>query len=217
MKRAGAVLLAGLILSATPASASSPSPTVQVQDPVGDANFLTTPWAVASLGGPFVGDIVTPSDASGAADIMSAWYTQAPKGVVLNIRTESPTTAEAIPITYRMMANFDPYWDWANLFVRAVFDGERVVDAQVVDNSCSTEPVPTRALAKESRDGSGVVRIWLPESCLGGATEAVITGTTIATTLQPTEMVGTPLYDGHLSDFVTIDMTERGQDYVIKR
>lgn len=214
MKLASALVgLVWILTTPVVATAAAP-PAVQVEDPVGDANLINGTWVAADAGGPFLGNVTTPTDLSAAADIVKAWYTQTTKTLFLNIRTEGPPGTDAAPITYRLYANINPFWKMPDLKAMATFDGGRLVKARYFDGSCRPgESMPASATAKALGDGAGLVRIGIPRRDCPGTfgTGALITDTTVLTDVRA---------DGGLNpndylDLVTLDNTEPGEDYVI--
>ncbi len=199
----------GVFLSAGPAVDARPRIArlvVQIQDTVGDANFLNAQGIGSAYGVPFVGNHVTPVDASDAGDITRVWFDHNDRHLIVNIGTEaalSPTTGN---IQFGMFANFDPYWNWSNLQIWASFEGSQSKGAYVFA-ACNEDVFLATASTRKTVSGAGLTRIFVPRAdCPGSLTQgATISGPQAFSSLwaiSPDRPNGSAM-----------DTTVRGSDY----
>jgi hypothetical protein len=120
-----AMVLGGLALSPVHAQdAAEPveiPATVQIDDPVGDANGLNDQGNRADTG--FEGDHVTPADAGSVSDIMKVWFTHDAENVSVNIQTEVPAPASTA-VFYNVYASPNEDWPLGCLRFAGLIPGE---------------------------------------------------------------------------------------------
>jgi hypothetical protein len=188
---------------------SEPS-VVQIEDPVGDANFLNSQAIGSDAGLPFFGNMVTPEDASDAGDIRSVSFSHNKRFLLVNIETESPLSQNSGKLQFHLFANIDPFWRAPNMEIMASFDNDRFEAAWVWDTPCSPEPLPARARTSRLSSGGGFVRIAVDRRlCPDSFGDGVA--------ISSPQMISAPWeVDGKRWAGVALDNTVQGSAYIIR-
>ena len=143
----------------TDARSSEVPKNVSLVDPAGDANYLNTQRLVVRRG-----DVSTPADASGAADVLALWFTHDRKTVTAHIQTEAPVNPSESAYVFRV--HIDPGSGTGCLWFEAITagpnnpDGPHAVFADTCNSGATWEAtVGMRPTFTELPDGTGLVRI----------------------------------------------------------
>ena len=236
----GALVGAALVPLMAQAATKVPAK-VQIEDPVGDSNFLNDQDTITPAGQQ--GDHTTPADAGSVSDFIKVWFSNTKTTVSLHILTERAPPATST-IYYRVAASPGTGEIGENttrgcLNWRMIFAGQQVAGPATVDTSTyrGSDPTKPASLAEfedvcnvegrqhdgikvtveELEDGTGITTMTVPRkfSPLLGKGKKITQPYAIARVAVGQQ--GTELPTG--GDFVsaaTTDTTKRGLDYAIK-
>jgi hypothetical protein len=112
----GAGLVAGALISATPAKAAIPviPETANIEDPALDGNYINDQGRPGvnvqgtAYNPPDNGDHAGPENASNIGDIHKVWFTNSATELNVHILTQAPAPASAAAVMYRVMVNPPP-------------------------------------------------------------------------------------------------------------
>ncbi|MDQ3877789.1 MAG: hypothetical protein M3290_05495, partial [Actinomycetota bacterium] len=190
-------------------AATTVPPTVQINDPKGDANYLND-QGLSSFIGP-QGD--NPGGASiGAADLLAIWFTNTTDTISLHIQTAEPAPDAQLALLDRVVANPAPpaagcLWFEATI-PSMTYKGDPMA---TVENTCSKSGKIKGELALETLpDGTGVATLTFPISALP---DFAIGSTIAAPVAQSRNLSGATGVAGPTAP--QIDNTKPGTDYVI--
>lgn len=215
---------------------------VQIEDPVGDGNFLNDQdtYGTPAEG---TGDNATAADAGSVSDFIKVWFSNAKKTISLHILTERPPPATST-VYYRVASNPGKGEIGENtlrgcLNWRMVFAGQQTVQGQTVDTSTYRAPDPSKPASiaefedvcnvegrqtkevkltvEELEDGTGITTMTVPRSfsplfSKGGKITNPYAISRIAFGHQGTELPT----GGNFAALGQSDSTKRGTEYVIK-
>lgn len=202
-----------LTVAPVTSSGFGPQSHVQVDDPIGDANYINDMGRSGLNGTPFFGNVVTPTDLDDGADLFEVWFSNDSSTITLNIRTESPIGYEDPTRLFYVRATPErspPYPRDCLLWVAVVgSEGAHLNTnyARVADdcNRSDHAGFPVELSIGELQDGTGIVTISTPRSY----SPLFATG----------EKIGAPWAMSRIGHGTTtpIDTTARGDDYTIRR
>ena len=165
------VALIGGVFAAIPAQAQEDPPTpipavVNIEDPVGDANYINDQGA----GAPLPGDTVLPASAGTVSDILKAWFTSDADSISAHILTKAAPPAST-PLIFHVRV--DPGSGTECLWFRASFpsavqgQADPVVPkkATVRDTCATAVPIFEGELKVETAgENNGLVTMTFPRS-----------------------------------------------------
>lgn len=216
-----AVALIGAALLVMPARAATEVPaTVQVTDPVDDANFLNDQDNAYGTPGQGEGDHGTPADAGSATDFLKIWYTNDPTNLTLHVQTQAAPDNLAEDVYFRIASNPGEGAKGANadrgcIYWTALLNGAAGGwtgdnTAQVVDSCNVGDPVDAQMTIETLADDSGIISITVPRAYsplfADGKVLTQTYGVARVLVVGPSPQTATA---------VTSDTTQRGSDYSI--
>jgi len=184
--------LIGGVFSALPAGAQEPAPvaippTVQIEDPFGDGNYLNDQGnGGTSVGGqeviPSDGDHTTPADASTVGDVGKIWFENDAKDISVFVQTEVPVTANGPALVYDVFTSpgegsvaSNTFWCLRfSAIVPGHFQGQsptweggpvtKIVDRCNVGSNYWSNSVDGTQEILSGPDGTGIVKMTFPRS-----------------------------------------------------
>lgn len=214
------MVLTGFALQAVPARAQTEVPAVvQIEDPVGDANYINDGTTFGAGGGR---NNVGPmnQDASSIGDILAVWYTNDATTISVHVQTEAPQPSSGVAYYTEVTSNFDDADNACVMFefVVAAPTFQRDTYGTVTDNCAASDPVDGDVLVEEGPDGTGIVTLTVPRTANaafapGGVLTTPEARMTNATGPLPDAL---PEVGGLFLIYPVIDNTEPGTDYAIQ-
>lgn len=203
-----------LMLSLVTASASArvQQDDVQIQDPIGDANYINDGGRSGLNGTPFVGNVVTDPDLDDKSDLVAAWFSNDVNTISVHIRTEALAGYEDETRIYYVRSNPGAPFPYASdclmwLIVVGSEGGHLNTNYARVSDYCVKKDNlgPLIDLKIESlSDGSGIVTASAPRDY----SPLFDRGRTIVAPWAYSKIA-----DGSST---AIDTTTRGDDYTIR-
>lgn len=219
-----AALLGAHIVAGIPAAhaATTVPATVQVKDPVDDANGLNDQDNAYGTPAQGQGDHTTPKDAGSATDFMDIWYTNDADTVSLHIHTQAPPSNLAEDVYFRVASNpgkGDKGSDDTRgcIYWTAFFNGTAGAytdpDAAAVQDKCNVgDAIAATVTVEALDDGTGVITLTAPRSY----SPLFADGSTLTKTYGVSRvLVVGPVPQEGIVTAGTSDTTQRGTDYAI--
>ncbi len=234
-------LVVGAIVPLMAQAATKVPAKVQIEDPLGDSNFVNDQDTITPAGQQ--GDQVTPADAGSVSDFIKVWFSNTKKTVSLHILTERPPPATST-IYYRVAASPGEGEIGENtargcLNWRMIFAGQQVAGPVTADTSTyrGSDPTKPASMAEfedvcnvEGRqregikvkvetleDDTGITTMTVPRkfSPLLGKKQKITQPYAIARVAIGQQGTELPT-GGDFASAATTDTTKRGLDYAIK-
>lgn len=203
-RRVTLAITALVLLGLVPAvQAQEPPPSevpavVQIEDPVGDANYQGE-------------DQTTPADLT-ISDLMSVWFTHDATNLSVHIQTEGPPPSGNASYVFRVTTNPGER-EVGCLEFEAIIEGPTYVGDSFarLDDECAAddfEPIAGELTIVEASDGTGITTVTIPRASHPALADEAVIATPWAATLNntggPSRLVGP-----------TVDDTKVGSDYTI--
>lgn len=203
-KRFYSIAISGAVVaslfSVAPARAQDPPPaippTVNIEDPFGDANYLQN-------------HTVTPADAGSISDIGKGWFTNDAEFLYVYLQTEAPPNPNMVGLFYEVQASADGCL-WINAYVRGTTYQSDT--AGFVQDSCNEiEFAEIEYTFGEGPEGTGLMTWKIPRSYSSLFVDGSVLSEPFA---ESWHLWGGDVFGGGLV-LQRIDNTVKGADYTI--
>ncbi|MGH2755365.1 MAG: hypothetical protein ACRDLB_13180, partial [Actinomycetota bacterium] len=217
--------LIGAVFTALPAQAATEIPaTVQIEDPINDANFLNDQDNITPAGHP-TGDNATPADPSTVTDFIKIWFSHTADKFSVHFLTQAPAPATTT-VYYRLAANPGEGASGADprgcLNFRTIIGGQHATagdtstylsdDFAEFEDTCNALDtlVDGEVALEPLEDGTGITTLTFPRS----ASPLLADGGTITGAYAVSRLaVGSDRTNW--ASAAQSDNTKRGSDYLI--